>query len=48
MKKTALYDTHLQLGAKIAPFGGYEMPIQYSNISKEHMAVRKQLGVFDV
>ncbi len=48
MKKTALYDTHLQLGAKIAPFGGYEMPIQYSNISKEHMAVRQQLGVFDV
>ena len=48
MKKTTLYNTHLALKAKMTSFGGYEMPIQYSNIKEEHLAVRNRLGVFDV
>ena len=48
MKKTILNTTHLKLGAKMAPFGGYEMPIQYSSVRNEHMAVRNNVGVFDV
>ena len=48
MKKTTLYNTHLNLNAKMTPFGGYEMPVQYSGVTKEHLAVRKGLGVFDV
>ena len=48
MKKTALFEIHKQLGAKIAPFGGFEMPIQYSGVTKEHLAVRESVGVFDV
>ena len=48
MKKTTLYNTHLNLNAKITPFGGYEMPVQYSGVTKEHLAVRKGVGVFDV
>jgi len=47
-KKTSLYDIHVNAGAKMAPFGGYEMPIQYSGIVEEHMSVRKSVGVFDV
>jgi aminomethyltransferase len=48
LRRTALYDAHLALGAKIVPFGGFEMPVQYSSILKEHEAVRKQAGLFDL
>ena len=48
MKKTTLYNTHLALNAKMTPFGGFEMPVQYSGVTKEHLAVRERLGVFDV
>ena len=48
MKKTCLYDKHVQLGALMAPFAGFEMPIQYSDITDEHQAVRTRCGVFDV
>ena len=46
-KKTVLYDTHVSLGAKMAPFGGFIMPIQYSGIVKEHEATRTQATLFD-
>ena len=48
MKKTALYDTHAALGAKIVPFAGYEMPVQYEGVNAEHETVRNDVGVFDV
>ena len=48
MKKTALYDKHLALGAKMVPFAGFSMPVQYEGVKKEHLAVRERLGVFDV
>ncbi|BDS13948.1 glycine cleavage system aminomethyltransferase GcvT [Aureispira anguillae] len=48
MKKTALYDKHLSLGAKIVPFAGYEMPVSYSGIIDEHQTVREHVGIFDV
>ena len=48
MKKTTVYNTHVNLNAKMIPFGGYEMPVQYSGVTKEHLAVRKGVGVFDV
>ena len=48
MKKTALYDKHVSLGAKIVPFAGFEMPIQYSGVTEEHFAVREKAGIFDV
>ena len=47
-KKTCLYDKHVALGALMSPFGGFEMPIQYSGIVDEHQAVRQSCGVFDV
>ena len=47
-KKTCLYDKHVALGAQISPFGGFDMPIQYSSIIDEHQAVRQHCGVFDV
>ena len=47
-KRTCLYDKHVALGALISPFGGFDMPIQYTNIVDEHQAVRQQCGVFDV
>ena len=47
--KTALYNEHRELGAKILPFAGYKMPISYSNgIKAEHYAVRNSCGIFDV
>ena len=46
--KTCLYDYHVALGAKISPFGGFLMPIEYSSITEEHQAVRQQAGMFDV
>ena len=47
-KRTCLYDKHVALGALISPFGGFDMPIQYTNIIDEHQAVRTACGVFDV
>jgi aminomethyltransferase len=47
-KRTCLYDKHVALGALISPFGGYDMPIQYTSIIDEHQAVRQHCGVFDV
>ena len=47
-KRTCLYDRHVALGALISPFGGFDMPIQYTNIQEEHHAVRQHCGVFDV
>jgi aminomethyltransferase len=47
-KKTALYDEHVKLGAKMVPFGGWLMPVQYTSILEEHQAVRKNLGMFDI
>ena len=47
-KRTCLYDKHVALGALMSPFAGYDMPIQYSNITDEHVAVRTACGVFDV
>jgi aminomethyltransferase len=48
MKKTSLYQKHVELGAKMVPFAGYEMPVQYSGVIDEHLTVRSALGVFDV
>ena len=47
-KKTSLYDEHIKLGAKIVPFGGWLMPVQYEGIIKEHHATRENAGLFDV
>ena len=47
-KKTSLYDEHLKLNAKIVPFGGWAMPVQYEGIIKEHNATRESAGLFDV
>lgn len=46
--KTCLHDRHVKLGALMSPFGGFDMPIQYTNIADEHNAVRNNVGVFDV
>lgn len=48
MKKTALFDKHVSLGAKMVPFAGFEMPVQYSGVTDEHFAVREKVGIFDV
>jgi aminomethyltransferase len=48
LRRTALYDAHLALGARVVPFGGFEMPVQYTSILKEHEAVRKRAGLFDL
>jgi aminomethyltransferase len=48
MKNTALTNTHIALGAKMVPFAGYNMPVQYVGINAEHETVRKAVGVFDV
>ena len=48
MKKTPLYHSHVALGAKMVPFAGYEMPVQYSGVVREHLAVRNNAGLFDV
>jgi len=46
--RTPLYDEHIALGARMVPFAGYEMPVQYAGIIEEHKAVRTHAGVFDV
>lgn len=48
LKTTALTDLHISLGAKMVPFAGYNMPVQYSNLIQEHHQVRNSVGVFDV
>lgn len=48
LKRTPLYETHLAHGARMVPFGGWEMPVQYSGIKDEHLAVRTRVGLFDV
>jgi aminomethyltransferase len=47
-KKTPLYGEHMRLGAKIVPFAGWLMPVQYTSIVEEHQAVRNNVGVFDI
>lgn len=48
MNKTALFNKHISLGAKMVPFAGFEMPVQYSGLTEEHFAVREKVGIFDV
>lgn len=48
MNKTALYDKHVSLGAKMVPFAGFEMPVHYTGVTEEHFAVREKVGIFDV
>jgi len=48
MKHTPLFATHQKLGGKLVEFGGWEMPVQYTSIMDEHMAVRKAAGLFDI
>jgi glycine cleavage system T protein (aminomethyltransferase) len=47
-RKTPLYDEHMRLGAKMVPFAGWLMPVQYTSIVEEHQAVRNNVGVFDI
>jgi aminomethyltransferase len=47
-KKTPLYDEHVRLGAKMVPFAGWLMPVQYTSIVAEHQAVRNDVGIFDI
>jgi aminomethyltransferase len=46
--RTALYEEHIRLGARMVPFAGYEMPVQYVGVIEEHTAVRERAGMFDV
>jgi glycine cleavage system T protein (aminomethyltransferase) len=48
LRRTPLYERHAALGARIVPFAGWEMPVQYTSIADEHRAVRNDAGVFDV
>jgi aminomethyltransferase len=48
LRRTALYDAHVEAGAKLVDFAGWEMPVQYSGVREEHMAVREAAGIFDV
>jgi aminomethyltransferase len=48
LKHSALHDRHVALGAKFSEFGGWEMPLEYSGVVKEHTAVRTSVGIFDV
>jgi aminomethyltransferase len=48
LKRTPLYERHRELGAKIVPFAGWEMPVEYDGIREEHLAVRTHAGMFDV
>src|SRR4029077_3255160 len=47
-KKTPLYDEHVRLGARMVPFGGWLMPVQYTGIVDEHKGVRNAVGMFDI
>jgi aminomethyltransferase len=48
LKRTSLYEAHVAAGAKVVPFAGWEMPVQYEGVRQEHVAVRRSCGVFDV
>ena len=48
LRRTPLYEEHKALGARLVPFAGYEMPVQYEGITAEHEAVRNHSGLFDV
>ena len=48
LTQSPLHDRHLALGAKFSEFGGWEMPLEYAGVVKEHTAVRTSVGVFDV
>jgi aminomethyltransferase len=48
LKRTCLFSAHQKLGAKLIDFGGWEMPVQYTSITDEHLTVRKAAGVFDI
>ena len=48
LKRTPLYDRHVAAGAKLVPFAGWEMPVQYTGIKDEHLTVRATAGIFDV
>src|SRR5712675_2384530 len=48
LKRTALYSAHQKLGGKLIEFGGWEMPVQYTSITDEHLAVRQAAGIFDI
>jgi glycine hydroxymethyltransferase len=48
LKRTPIYETHLALGAKMVPFAGWEMPVRYTSVLEEHLAVREAAGIFDV
>jgi len=48
LARTPLYDDHVALGARMMPFAGFEMPVQYSGIIEEHKAVRERAGIFDI
>src|SRR5881628_3229986 len=48
LRRTPLYDRHVALGARLVPFAGWEMPVQYEGVIPEHRAVRTDAGVFDV
>jgi aminomethyltransferase len=48
LKRTSLYERHEAAGARLVPFAGWEMPVQYAGIREEHVAVRRSAGVFDV
>ena len=48
LKRTPLFTAHQKLGGKLVEFGGWEMPVQYTSITDEHLAVRKAAGIFDI
>src|SRR5438128_11863620 len=48
LRRTSLFESHVQLGGRIVPFAGWEMPVQYTGIVDEHVAVRTAAGLFDV
>ena len=48
MKRTPLFAAHQKLGGKLIEFGGWEMPVQYTSITDEHLTVRKAAGLFDI
>src|SRR6266536_3766205 len=48
LQRTPLHDRHVALGARMVPFAGWEMPVQYEGVAPEHRAVRTDAGVFDV
>src|SRR5205807_5643769 len=48
LRRSPLHDRHVAAGARLVPFAGWEMPVQYEGIRQEHLAVRRDVGVFDV